>query len=231
MARQSSATSVPTRERLIGVATRLFAEKGFRATSVGEIEAAAGLVPRRGTLYKHFASKAALLDAVVDARVVDANAFLAVAEVVYGHDLSTLPGDELAALVREFGRGFLAQLDDHRDLTRIVEHDGERLPHLRTRIRREVIGPGYRAVTETLQQLAPAGTDAGAHAALLLASLTGLRRTAWTFGARAYSVDDERALDAWTAHCLLLLRPPGATGGIGREELRSPAPPPRVSRR
>lgn len=212
MAGQSHAASVPTRERLVGAATRLFAEKGFEATSVGEIEEAVGLVPRRGTLYKHFSSKADLLDAVVDAHVVEADAFLALAKTIYGQDPPTLARGELAELVREFGRGFLAQLDNHRELTRIVEHDGERFPDLNARIRTEVVVPGYRAVTETLQRIAPRETDAAAHAAVLLASLTGLRRTAWTFGAKAYSISDARALDAWTAQCVLVLRPPDDSG-------------------
>lgn len=212
MARQSAQTSIPTRERLVGAATRLFAEKGFEATSVGEIEAAIGLVPRRGTLYKHFESKADLLDAVVDARVAEADAFLAVAKAIDDEDLSAIPRTELAELAREFGRGFLTQLDNHRELTRIVEHDGERFPDLQVRIRTEVIAPGYRAMTNTLQRIAPRGTDAAAHAALLLASLTGLRRTAWTFGAKTYALSDERALDAWTAQCVQILRPGDIAG-------------------
>lgn len=198
----------------MAAATRLFAEKGFEATSVGEIEAAVGLVPRRGTLYKHFSSKSDLLDAVVDARVVEADAFLALAMCVYGQDLPTLTRSELGELVREFGRGFLAQLDNHRELTRIVEHDGARFPDLQARIRTEVILPGYRAVTETLQRIAPSEMDTAAHAALLLASLTGLRRTAWTFGATAYSISDARALDAWTAQCVLVLRPPDGSDTV-----------------
>lgn len=215
MAGQPRAASVPTRERLVGAATRLFAEKGFEATSVGEIEAAVGLVPRCGTLYKHFASKADLLDAVVDARASEADAFLALAKTIYDQDLTTLSRSELAEMVREFGRGFLAQVDNHRELTRIVEHAGERFPDLKARIRTEVIAPGYRAVTETLKRTAPRGTDAAAHAALLLASLTGLRRTAWTFGATTYSINDARALDAWTAQCVSVLRAPDDSGTVG----------------
>lgn len=212
VAGQCDATSVPTRERLVSAATRLFAEKGFEATSVGEIEAAVGLIPRRGTLYKHFASKVDLLHAVVDARVVDADAFLSIAKSIYGQDLSTLTRSDLAELVQEFGRAFLAQLDNHRGLTRIVEHDGERFPDLRARIRTEVIAPGYRAATETLQQINPRQIDAGAHAAVLLASLTGLRRTEWTFGKTTYAISDERALAAWTAQCVLILRPEDIAG-------------------
>ena len=41
----------------MAAALPLFARQGFRGTSVGEIEAAAGLSPRSGALYKHFASK------------------------------------------------------------------------------------------------------------------------------------------------------------------------------
>src|SRR5690348_7783062 len=53
----------PTKQRLLEAGVRLFAANGFRETTVGEIEAAAGLEPRRGALYRHFESKEALLDA------------------------------------------------------------------------------------------------------------------------------------------------------------------------
>ena len=205
--RQSSYPSTRTRDRLVAAATRLFADKGFEATSVGDIEAAVGLVPRRGTLYKHFKSKDDLLSAVIDTRVEEAAAFLALAESVYAHDLSTLSTPDLAQLVREFGRGFLAQLDSHRDLTRVVEHEGDRLPELKRRIRVEVIAPGHQAVSRTLKRLAPPGVDAAAHAALLLTALTGLRRTAWTFGTETYRLSDARALEAWTRQCLAVLGP------------------------
>ena len=57
---------VPTRERLVTEAMRLFCEQGYRATSVAQIEAAAGLAPGSGALYHHFKSKEALLDAGID---------------------------------------------------------------------------------------------------------------------------------------------------------------------
>ena len=49
-----------TRERLLAVAMRLFAEKGYNATSVSEIEGAVGLRAGSGALYRHFPSKEAL---------------------------------------------------------------------------------------------------------------------------------------------------------------------------
>src|SRR5690349_17475077 len=58
----------PTRERILDAAVELFGRQGYTRTSVGEIEAAAGLVPRSGGLYKHFPSKRALLEAAVTLR-------------------------------------------------------------------------------------------------------------------------------------------------------------------
>ncbi len=52
-----------TREQLIEVATRLFAERGYEDTSIEAVLAAAGV--SRGALYHHFAGKDALFEAVV----------------------------------------------------------------------------------------------------------------------------------------------------------------------
>ncbi|RCG27269.1 TetR/AcrR family transcriptional regulator [Sphaerisporangium album] len=49
----------PVRQRLLGAATRLFADKGFEGTSVQEIVAAAGVT--KGAMYHYFGSKDDLL--------------------------------------------------------------------------------------------------------------------------------------------------------------------------
>lgn len=54
-----------TRGQLIEVATRLFAEHGYEATSIEAVLSAAGV--SRGALYHHFAGKEALFEAVVSA--------------------------------------------------------------------------------------------------------------------------------------------------------------------
>ena len=53
-----------TREQLVEVATRLFAEQGYEGTSIEAVLAAAGV--SRGALYHHFAGKDALFEAVVE---------------------------------------------------------------------------------------------------------------------------------------------------------------------
>ncbi|MFY9667326.1 MAG: TetR/AcrR family transcriptional regulator, partial [Trebonia sp.] len=53
-----------TRDQLIEVATRLFAERGYEDTSIEAVLSAAGV--SRGALYHHFAGKDALFEAVVE---------------------------------------------------------------------------------------------------------------------------------------------------------------------
>ncbi|GAA0392568.1 TetR family transcriptional regulator [Acrocarpospora corrugata] len=59
MARTASTIDEPVRQRLLSVATRLFAERGFEGTSVQEIVAAAGVT--KGAMYHYFDSKDDLL--------------------------------------------------------------------------------------------------------------------------------------------------------------------------
>ncbi len=59
-----------TREALIAAASKLFADKGFAATSTEEILSQAGVT--RGALYHHFADKSALFEAVCEALMIEA---------------------------------------------------------------------------------------------------------------------------------------------------------------
>jgi len=57
-------TRAETADRLRRAAMQLFLERGYRGTTIADIEAAAGLAPRAGTFYRHFESKEALLVAI-----------------------------------------------------------------------------------------------------------------------------------------------------------------------
>jgi tetracycline repressor-like protein len=57
------------RDRLLSAALRLFAAKGYAATSVADIQRESGLAPGSGALYKHFGSKRELLEAAVAHRI------------------------------------------------------------------------------------------------------------------------------------------------------------------
>src|SRR5256885_7656569 len=103
----------PTRDRLLDAALELFAEHGYTETTVGDIEEAAGLVPRSGGLYKHFASKDALLHAALER-------FIAATEVV-GSRVFELPalGDQRAEATL-LARTTMAHFSAQRDFLRIV---------------------------------------------------------------------------------------------------------------
>jgi AcrR family transcriptional regulator len=65
MAGVRKARAHETRERVIASARQLFAEKGYFATTTGDIVNAAGL-PSRGSLYHHFANRELLFTAVLE---------------------------------------------------------------------------------------------------------------------------------------------------------------------
>lgn len=59
MGRIAGVAAAQTRERLLGAAADIFAERGYDGTRVADIAAAAGV--SNGAMYAHFASKAELL--------------------------------------------------------------------------------------------------------------------------------------------------------------------------
>lgn len=105
--------AAPTRERLVTEAIRLFSANGYEATSISQIEAAAGLVPGRGALYNHFESKNALLAAGIERQVERRQAMGSIRALFGGL------GD-LRAELTALGRCLLAVIDQEIDLLRIA---------------------------------------------------------------------------------------------------------------
>lgn len=107
------AVSAPTRERLVTEAMRLFSAKGYEATSVSQIEAAAGLAAGSGALYHHFKSKEALLDAGID-RQLDRRSAM--------HDIRALFAGlgDLRAELTVLGRYLLTVVDEEIELLQIA---------------------------------------------------------------------------------------------------------------
>jgi AcrR family transcriptional regulator len=188
-----------TRDRLLAAGMRLFPEKGFRRTSVGDIEAAAGLRPRAGAMYHHFSSKQNLLEAA-------AAAHLAVLDH-QRRQLESLPQlhDRTDALL--VGRFLLAQLDVVRNLMTMLERDGDRLPGLQSSIQ-GVIETGHCATEELIRRCVdkrvPGKIDIAAFAVVVFGSLVNVRRHEWTFGASPLGVADDRLLAAWAETCAAL---------------------------
>lgn len=186
----------PTRERLLAAGMRLFSEKGFRATTVGEIEAAVGLVPRRGALYRHFPTKQALLEAGIQ-RHLDA-------VEAASHVVGAAQGLAVRDVASFVGHWLLTELDAERHLTHILEHDGHRLPELTERVREHVSDAGYRATAGLIHEWLGAAaetTDVEALSVVLLSPLINLRRSTWTFSRPPLGLDDARLVDTWADTC------------------------------
>lgn len=203
----ASPPPAPTRERILDAAVELFGRQGYSRTSVGEVEAAAGLVPRSGGLYKHFPSKRALLEAAVTRRAK-------VAEQAGEQVDATATGDARAEL-RTMGRLSLRIVADDQALMRIVMREGDNFPELRDEFYERIVSRGQRSVVAWLRLAAErAGTrrpdlDVDALASLVLGSIINHCVLSTLFGHAAGDVSDERFLDTWTDSTLKLLEAHG----------------------
>jgi len=205
----------PTRERILDAAVELFGRQGFSATSVGEIEEAAGLVPRRGALYKHFASKEALLEAAVDrrGRVVDELEALVTTPVTDAHEE-----------VRTLGRIAFREIGRDQEVLRIVMREGENFPELRDRFHERIVRRGHEQTEARLRLLAEragvADVDLTALAAVLLGSIINYRVLDTLFGRPPGGLAEDRYLEAWADAALRLLE----THGLLEEAATKEAP-------
>ncbi|MEX2195425.1 MAG: TetR/AcrR family transcriptional regulator [Thermoleophilaceae bacterium] len=177
----------PTRERILVQALRLFAERGFRATTVGDIEEAAGLAPRRGSLYKHFPSKEEVLRAVLERHAQRMEGMESVVELMPAEDSEA----EFLLLVR----AGLAQLHRDRDLIRLVIREGDRFPELAA-YRERLASLVLRGTAEWIRRQGGDELDAEAVAAVFLGAIVHWRVDEALYGSAFPGVDEERFVAA-----------------------------------
>lgn len=168
------------KDRIVRAALACFAEKGYAATSMADIEAVAGFVPRTGGTYRHFRSKRAILDAVIDAELDRTTAVLAPAPTSF----------EGAA------RDGLAELDRQRALMRVLFRDLDQFPELMARVADRLVQQPYRIVTERTAAVAP-NADAAAIAAIMIGALVNYKVIEAMVGDRPAGVTEDRLVAAW----------------------------------
>lgn len=188
------AAAISTRERLVNEAMRLFSAKGFEATSVSQIEAAAGLAAGSGALYHHFKSKEALLDAGIDRQLDRRRAMRDIRALFAGL------GD-LHAELTVLGRYLLTVVDEEIELLQIAA----RTPAGRS----SRLDTAYAALVDGLNAElgdwiaawapAMAEEDRDVVAALAVNALLGPRVATSLFNQSVPRVPDDRYLSEWTA--------------------------------
>jgi TetR/AcrR family transcriptional regulator, cholesterol catabolism regulator len=178
------------REQILAAGLRLFAQRGFRATTIADIAEATGTA--HGLVYHYFASKDELLSAILERY-----AFVStLGELLAG--AHARPADEVLA---EVALGFSSAVDERADLLRLViaesgtnalvaealakvTHEGERLlvDYLDARIAAGELRPHDPSVPARAlfwavitQHLSPSRED-GFERALVGVLLDGIRR-------------------------------------------------------
>jgi AcrR family transcriptional regulator len=186
--------AAPTRDRLVTEAMRLFGEQGYQATSITQIEAAAGLAPGSGALYHHFKSKEALLEAGIDRQLDRRRAM---------HDIRTLFAGlgDLRIELTMLGRYVLTVLDEETQLLQIAARTPpDQSPRLNNAYAALVEGL-YAEVADWIKGWVPniSTQDATAIAAVGVDALLGNRATNTVFRVPAMDMQDEEFIAEWTA--------------------------------
>jgi len=183
-----------TAARLLQEAMRLFAEKGYERTSIADIQKAAGLHPGSGAMYKHYASKEALLQAGLEQFIEGAGTARSLMEEATGPTLH---------VIRELAGAALAMLENDRDLLRIVWRELDAFPAMRDMARDDRMQVTFASLAAWLRAKHGRGEihveDPEAAAVVILGGIVMFRMFEITFGARPLGVSDDRFLNAWHA--------------------------------
>lgn len=191
----------PARDRFITEAARLFATKGYAATSVADIQLACGLTGGSGALYKHFPSKRALLEEVIGSHI----ATMRDGSKQFSQELP----DDLVGALRFLQQAVWAGMERDRHVLRVMLRDLDDFPAALADIWAEVRTNVYDEFTRWLLEQKDRGTvrtaDPAATAAVLLASLTYYPILDALIGHPPGDVDARRFADAWVAHAAATL--------------------------
>jgi AcrR family transcriptional regulator len=182
-----------TRERIVREATRLFAEKGYARTTIPDIQAASGLSPGAGGLYRHFPSKASLLEEAVLRHVSSFEE--------RAHKLAEELEDEVPVFLELVGQAVLDEFAEERDDVRIVLRELDDFPHLQTEFRDRRLRPAFAALSAWLKAQVVLGNlrqhDSEATAVVVLGSLVCYRILEALMGEVPVPLTESRLLKAW----------------------------------
>ncbi|MEV7965500.1 helix-turn-helix domain-containing protein [Sphaerisporangium sp. NPDC088356] len=198
----------PTRERIIDESLRLFAERGYSATSVAEIEAASGLSPGAGGLYRHFKSKYEVLAAAMNEHAARTRSQIAdaLAEVnAIGTSISI--EERLAHLCR----AGLAKAREESELTRVFFRDLSQFPELVATVREGLLQPMFDSITTWFRaqpEYAGADLDWPAIGAVLGGAVVHYQLFQETVGEPPGRAERDRFVASWVRLSMGLLSAP-----------------------
>lgn len=167
----------------------LFGRQGYHATTIAQIEAAAGLSAGAGGLYRHFKSKRALLEEGLSRQAAAGGSLLSFVE---GPPAANREDRFLAV-----ARAGLARLEQERDVNRLLLRDLASFPELLDFVRENELRRVHVAVTAFLSRELPSSADPAALAAVVMAAISHYWIMSDVFGGNhPHEVDTERFLRA-----------------------------------
>ena len=169
----------------------LFGRQGYHATTIAQIEAAAGLSAGAGGLYRHFRSKRAVLEEALRRQADQGRPLLE-----YLQDPGALAGLPRRDRFRAVAHAGLRRLAEERDLNRLLLRDLATFPDLLELVRSQELARVHEAVTAWVAHEDPDRPDHAAHAAVLMAAVSHYWTLADVFGGTHPHVDENRFLDA-----------------------------------
>ncbi|MBU9762586.1 TetR/AcrR family transcriptional regulator [Mycobacterium sp. TNTM28] len=189
------------RDRLLATALKLFAAKGYAATSVAEIQQAAGLAPGSGALYKHFGSKRELLEAAVAHRI---DAIVTAREQ---YDAGNPAGVEEA--VRSAGQLIWTNLTQSEELLRVMLREPDELGELDEKTWQVITDNAYQRFADELAASNRSGRtqipDPEATAAVAISALSYAATLRALNGRAPGNVDHDRFFEAWVTQTVSVI--------------------------
>lgn len=196
---------MPTRDRIIDAAMRLFGQHGFRGTSVTQIEDAAGLSAGAGGIYHYFRSKEELLAAGIDRHLDRISALRELRRLLTG--LADLRS-ELTIMARYT----LAELDRERELLQILAAESRSRPEMVRDAVEQLIDASFPEFANWVRERnggAMSADQAMSVSAVGLGALLSPRILS-VLGMTSVGIDDDTFVRTWVDMMVALI---GGTGG------------------
>ena len=192
MSKSTYAPTTPTRQRIVNEAIRLFAARGYRGTTIAEIEEAAGLSPGSGGLYKHFSSKQEVLAEAIQRSSDDAETLSSV--------LRLMPLSDLRSELTLFARGVLQAIGEPESLIRILSKEADQFPELLAQFRDELVQRGVHETADWLKRNPHSSAlDVVGVAAVGFGALVHFKMLELNFGQTPGELDEDRFVESWVS--------------------------------
>lgn len=177
-----------TADRLREAALHLFSEQGYRETTVGDLEAAAGLAPRAGGFYRHFESKEALMVDLLEAYFEEVDSEL-------GFE-GMFPLSDTKSELLLVGRVILNHAARHRPFRLMLRREGRNLPAVRKLMKRINQQGAYRELVPWLERKIGMRQDLESMTASIFGTIFYLLYTE-DHGDMPLGLDRESILESW----------------------------------